>query len=70
MKVGEIADIIDSTWHYSWYWEKDNNCYLTLRGLQQAKEDGQHLLAALQSECKEIENALIKIEGEIKKYEE
>jgi len=62
------AAAIDSIWHYSWHWERDNmQCWdaVTLRGWQQALENGRERLASLERQAKAISDVLPLIEAQI-----
>jgi len=66
----EIYDIIDSSWHFSWHWKKDQYGYLTLEGWQESLKDGKGLLSSFEIRIREIKRILPLIEAEISKRAE
>jgi hypothetical protein len=63
----ELSNIIDSSWHYSWHWPRDQYGYLTLDGWRKALIDGNGLLAHFEQRIAELKKILPLIEEEIKK---
>ncbi len=54
-----LSDIIDTTWHPSWYWERNpTQRYLTKNGWSQALEDARRLLVAYRNRCVGLEQAI------------
>ena len=63
----EIYDIIDSSWHFSWHWKKDQYGHLNLEGWQEALRDGKGLLNSFEIRIRELKRVLPLIEAEISK---
>jgi hypothetical protein len=64
-KLDKLAsDIIDSSWHYSWHWDRDY--YLTYKGVCQAIKDGKGLLIHYSKRLESVNKVLL----ELQKYKE
>ena len=61
--------VIDSGWHYSWHWEREDDL-VTLKGWQAALDDGQQILDGLEAHAKELRDVLPYIRGEIAAHDE
>lgn len=60
------AAVIDSGWHYSWHWDRDEKRPwrpLSLKGWGQALTDGHSLLAAVEAKAKRLRDVLPLIEA-------
>jgi len=62
----EAAKIINSTWHYSWHWERGQWGRLTLKGWEQALQDGEDLLLSAQNRVTNLERFLPKVRAVIR----
>ena len=49
------AGIINSSWHFSWHWDKTENGRLTLQGWRDAVDDGLRLRDSLRQEATQID---------------
>lgn len=63
----EAAKVIDTSWHYSWHWERNHTGYLTLKGWETVLENAQSRLANVQGKIRDLENLIPKLEAEIAK---
>ena len=56
-----IPHIIDGSWHFSWHWEYDKNGLLTVKGWEQALEDGERLERDLLVKLSAVQGAIADI---------
>lgn len=52
--VEEAPNIIDSSWHFSWHWDRTPVGELTLKGWRQMLADGDSLLAEREGRLAEL----------------
>lgn len=68
----EMPRVIDSAWHYSWYWKTTESGYhYSLEGFRQALMDGLRLRAEKQAHIDRLDRLLPKIReiiGEEERY--
>jgi len=66
------AAVIDSSWHHSWHWKRDDTKAwrpVSLEGWRTALADGKSLLAGLETRAKRVREVLPLIEANIEKIE-
>ena len=65
------AAVIDSSWHYSSHWERDDSLAwrpISRKGWEDALQDGRTLLAGLEAHAQRIRDVLPLIEAEIARH--
>jgi len=66
----EAGDVIDSSWHFSWHWPRDQYGRLTAEGWEKAKEDASTLRASLGRRVLLLDRIVPRIEAAIIKTKE
>ena len=61
----EMCNVIDSSWHYSWHWPRNQYGGLTLEGLRNARNDAASLLAERERHAKSLREIITRIDSEI-----
>ncbi len=66
----ELSKHIDTTWRYSWHWERDRNQQLTLCGWTEALRDAEIQLAEAEVKAHRLRNFIPRIEAEVARMQE
>ncbi len=57
----EAAANIDSSWHYSWHWDRTDVGSLTYKGWQQALDDGMKLFEELSARIERVRSTVVRV---------
>lgn len=57
----QLGTIIDSSWHYSWYWELGPYGHYSLEGWKQALADGERLLQSREAAAQSLREFLPRV---------
>ena len=65
MDESQLAGIIDTEWHHSWHWERDEFGNITLQGYKTALQNAIEEKAYCQQRIKKLDGALDFIKSKI-----
>ncbi len=63
----QAASIIDTSWHFSWHWERGKYGQLTINGYEKMLADAKHRIAEAQHQVITLQEFIPKIEAELEK---